>query len=221
MLKRNQAGLLGVTGLLLIVTVFLLVGALSFAVWAFAGRQDYKNNVGQKIAVAVAAAKQQEGAAKDQQYAEAQKQPLKTYSGPDAYGSLSISYPKTWSGYVDDSGNGQALVDGYFYPGVVPSITSQTSVFALRVQVLSQAYNQLVANLIVQQQAGKLSSVVYSLPKVPKVVGVEVSGSLPNNKSGTMVVLPLRDKTLEIWTEGGQFLSDFNSNILPHFSFSP
>jgi hypothetical protein len=36
-----------------------------------------------------------------------------------------------------------------------------------------------------------------------------------------MVVLPLRSQTVQIWTEGTQYVDDFNKLILPNFSFSP
>jgi hypothetical protein len=223
MIKHNQLGAVSSLGLYLVITVVLLIGAIAFGVWAFSGRADYKNNVAAKVAAAVAIAKQQENTADNAQFAAEEKSPLRTYNGPQAYGSLVVSYPKTWSAYVDDTGTGSALVDGYFYPGTVPSLTGTSSVFALRVQVLAQAYNAVVSGL---QQASSSATTpttitAYALPKVPQTVGVEVSGSLPNQMTGTMVILPLRDKTLEISTYGSQFLSDFNTNILPNFSFSP
>lgn len=221
MIKHNQDGAISGVAIALILAIVLLIGAIGFGVWAFSGRQDYKNNVDAKIAAAVTAAKQQESIIKDQQYTEAAKKPLRTYNGPEAYGSLVVNYPKTWSGYVDDSGSGNALVDGYFYPGIVPSIIAQTSVFALRVQVLGQSYSSVLSGFSGQQQAGQLTIAAYALPKVPKVVGVEVTGMISAGKNGTVVVLPLRDKTLEISTNGTAFLPDFNNNILPNFSFSP
>ncbi|HTB48918.1 MAG TPA: hypothetical protein VK712_02450 [Verrucomicrobiae bacterium] len=224
MIKHNQDGAVNGVVIALVLTVLLLVGAVAFGVWAYGGRQDYKNNVNAKISVAVTAAKAQEDQANTAQFNLAAEQPLRTYVGPEAYGSLVINYPKTWSGYVDASGtaaNG-ALVDGYFYPNVVPSITAVTSAFALHVQVLNQSYNQSLQSFASPPPQGQTRTVVpYALPKVPSVIGVEVSGVLTGTKVGTMVVLPLRSNTLEIWTDGNTFLSDFNNNILPNFSFSP
>lgn len=219
MMKHNQDG--SVVGVLLPVLLgILLVAAVIFGVWAFSSQQDYKKNVDAKVSAAVVVAKQQESTAKDVQFAEAEKSPLRAYNGPEAYGSLIVMYPKTWSAYVDDSGNGNSPVDGFFAPSVVPSITSQSSVFALRIQVESQSYSQTLQSLT-SQQGVQQTVKPYALPKVPSAVGVEINGLLNDGKSGTMVVLPLRDKTLEIWTEGSQFLPDFNTYILPNFSFSP
>jgi len=221
MVNHNQDG--DINGILvsLILLALLLIAAISFGTWAYSSRSTYKDHAQGLVNSAVAVAKQQESAAKDQEFAEAAKNPLKTYNGPQAYGSLVINYPKTWSGYVDDTGHGSALVDGYFAPGVVPSISDQASVFSLRVQVVNTPYSQVVQNFSGQQQSGKITIVAYALPQLPKVVGVEVNGQINNQNDETMVVLPLRAETLQIWTDGTQYLNDFNKYILPNFSFSP
>ena len=221
MIKHNQDGQVSAVTISLILSVVLLLGALGFAGWAFSGRQDYKNNTDQKITAAVAVAVQKADSAKDVAFAQAEKFPLRTYNGPEAYGSLSVQYPKTWSGYVDDTGNGGGLVDGYFYPGTVPSVTSPNSVFALRIQVLNLSYSQSLASLSAQQQGGKLNVSAYALPKVPKAVGVKAVGTFQNNTVGEMIVLPLRNQTLQISTQGTNFTDDFEKNILPNFTFVP
>jgi hypothetical protein len=200
MLNHNQDGASSV-GLSLVISIVLLVAAIGFGAWAYSGRQDYKNKVDSKISVAV----QQE------------KSPYSTYDGPEAYGSIVLQYPRTWSGYVDTSGSDYP-VDGYFNPGVVPSITSQSSVFALQVRVLNQSYSQTLQSL---QQNG-VTSQAYALPSLPKIVGVELSGPIASNQTNeTMVVLPIRADTIEISTDGTQYLNDFNNTILKYFSFSP
>lgn len=219
--KHNQDGAISGLAISLILTILLLIGAVAFGAWAFNGRQDYKNNVDGKISTAVTAALTKEDNKLNAKFAEEAKKPLRAYQGPEAYGSLMVSYPKTWSAYVDDTGRGNFLVDGYFAPGVVPSISDPNSVFALRVQVVNQTYAQILQSLAGQEQNGKLSASAYALPKFPKIVGVKVVGQINNSASVTMVILPLRSQTLEIWTQGTQYLSDFNDNILPNFSFSP
>lgn len=221
MIKHNQDGAVSGVVVSLIFTILLLIGAIAFGGWAYTERQDYKDNVEQKIAVAEQQAIKEEGIAKDKVFAERYKYPYDTYNGPEATGSLVIIYPKTWSGYVDDSGRGSALLDGFFKPGVVPSISDQNSVFALRTQVVSQSYSDFMQQVSSQQKAGKLKVTAYALPKVPKTVGVYATGEFDNKKSISMVVLPLRSQTLKIWTEGTTYLNDFNKIILPNFSFSP
>lgn len=220
-MKHNQNGAINILLVPFILAVLFLLGALGFAGWSFTSRQDYKNNVDQKISVAVELAKQQESTQKDKQFAEADKKPLKIYSGPQTSGSLVIKYPKTWSSYVDDTTNGSTPLNGYFYPGTVPSITARSSTFALRVQVLAQSYSDVLTTIAGQQRAGSLTIDAYKLPNVPSVVGVIVNGQIEAGKTVSMVILPLRDKTIEISTQGDQFRSDFTNNILPNITFSP
>ncbi len=222
MVKHNQNG--AVSGLVIsfVMVVVLLLGSIIFAAWAYKQQQLYKGNGDVRVAAAKKAATEAADAAKEKEFLERVKQPYKTYQGPEAVGSLVVQFPKTWSGYVDDVGSsGTADLDGYFSPGVVPSISNTNSVFALRIQVLPQPYDKVLESFDGQQQAGKLTIRAYSLPKLPKIIGVEVQGELVDQKNVTMVVLPLRADTLEISTQGNQYLNDFNTDILPNLSFSP
>lgn len=220
---QGQGGAVSGLAVSLILTVLLLVGALGFGVWAYSSRQDYKNNSDAKAAEAVKAALAREDIKKDKQFAEDYKKPLKTYQGPEAQGSLVIKYPKTWGGYADTTGNGDAALDAYFNPDVVPSISDENSTFALHVQVLNQSYSEVVSNFKDQlQNTDKPTKIsAYALPRLPKVVGVKVVGAISDTKDGTVIVLPLRSQALEIETDGSQYLHDFNDYILKNFTFSP
>jgi hypothetical protein len=223
MTKHNQDGAISGVALSLILCIILLFGALGFGIWAFMGRQDYKDHSDVKVAAAVKVAKEQESVAKDKQFAEEIKNPLATYNGPDAYGSLVIKYPKTWSGYVDENATSgsQNVLDAYFNPGVVPSINAQSSIFALRAQIINQSYSQVVNSFSQQQQQADVKISAYALPKLPKIVGIRATGTLADETQVDMVILPLRSQTVQIWTEGDQYENDFNTYILPNVTFSP
>lgn len=216
--KHNQDGAVNVLLIPLILASLFLMGALAFGFWAFGERQDYKNNSDEKVAAAVAVAKQQEGIVKDKQYAEAAKLPLKTYNGPEQSGSIALQYPKTWSAYVVAGSNGDASLDGYFNPDVVPSTDDENSTFALRLQVVDNPYSDELQDY---QGNEEVTIAPYALPKLPKVIGVRISGQIEENKKGSMVVLPVRDKTLKIFTESESYLNDFDNNILANLTFSP
>jgi hypothetical protein len=192
-------------------SVFFLVVAIVFGSWAYMQMLDYKNNSDAKVAVAVAQAKLDEDKVKDAAFAQAEKQPLTTYQGPSAYGSVSVSYPKTWSAYVD----------GYFNPSTVPDVNGSNSVFALRVQVVQDAYSDVVANFSSLVRNGKVTVSPYAVPKVSNVIGVRVDGQLAQKTNGSMIILPLRNTTLKVWTEAPQFENDLNTNILPNLTFRP
>lgn len=206
-----------------IAVVLLLLVSVGFGAWAFISRQDYKDNVETKIAAAVGIAQKQTATAKDNEFLEKEKLPLKYYKGPGTYGSVQISYPKTWSAFVTElSTSGGTPVEGYFHPNFVPSISQQTGTgFALRVQVVSTAYDQVLRQFENNAKTGKVKITAYSASKVPGTVGARVDGEIVSGKQGSMVLFPIRDKTLKVWTEATQFVGDFDSNILPNLSFVP
>ncbi len=222
MIKHNQDGAINGLVVSLVLTVLLLLGAMGFGYWAFSGRQDYKDHSDAKAAAAVKVAVAKNSTAKDKQFAEEAKNPLTSYSAPDAVGSLVIKYPKTWSGYVVPSLNsGTPTLKAYFNPGVVPSVGDNKAVFALQVEVLGKSYSQTLQEYTNGEHAGRLTASAYALPQLPNVVGTRVHGTLTNGTIANIVVVPLRSESIRITTQGNQFLNDFNNYILPNFSFSP
>lgn len=221
MIKLNQNGAVGGLMISFVLAVLMLLGAIGFGAWAFMSRQDYKDNVDAKISAAVEVAKKEEAKKKDAEFVEAEKKPLRTYNGPEAYGSMAVQYPKTWSGYVNETGQGAGtLLDGYFYPGIVPATNDKSNSFALRIQVVGESYDSVVKSYSkVRDDAPSIDA--YSLSKLPDVVGVRITGKLTKELDGDMVILPLRSQTVKIWTEGSEFTDDFETLILPNFSFSP
>ncbi len=206
----------------LIVTVVLFIAAVSFGVWAFNGRQDYKDHSDKKVSEAVAVAKKETQATDAVKYAEEAKNPYKTHIGPAAYGNINVVYPKTWSAYIiEHTGNTGAPMDDYFHPDAVPDITDENNAFALHVEVVTQTYSQVMSQFTGLAQTKKVVVTPYKLPKVQNVIGSRVDGQITSRKQGSMIVLPLRNVTLEISTEAEAFEADFNNIILPNISFSP
>lgn len=216
----------GEINILLVPFIFLFlffVAAAGFGLWAYTGREDYKSNTDQKIVAAVKVARQQQNDLDAKASAEADKQPLKTYDGPELYGGIHVSYPKTWSGYVNDTATASPYVDAYFEPNVVPSLGDQNSTFALRIQIVDQSYSSVVSGFSGQVSDKSVTATPFSYPKVSSVVGVRFDGAINSGKklTGSIVVVPIRDKTLEIWTENTAYSTDFNNFVLPSVSFSP
>ena len=214
--------------LIRIILTVLLLAAVGFGAWAFSGRQDYKNNADAKIAVAVAAAQKAEDAKQLQNYNQQLKQPYKTYTGSSTFGSITFSYPLTYSAYIDTTSDSQPI-EGYFHPSVVPGIESGTA-FALRVELVDTAYIQVVGQFSSDIQQGTLTSAAYVPPKLKGVANVQpgtlLTGQIGqdskgNTQNGEMVIIPVRDKTLQIYTESDNFLSDFNNIVLPSLTFQP
>lgn len=205
----------------LIVVFVLFIAAAGFGVWAFMGRQDYKDNSDQKSAAAAQEARVKTQAEDAAKYAEEAKSPYKTFIGPPDFGSITVQYPKTWSAYAVQGARGSTPLDAYFHPDVVPDVNAEASVFALRIEVVDQAYDQVLNQFESGVEAGEVSVAPYKLAKVPSVIGSRVTGQIESDKRGTMVLFPLRNVTLKVWTETDQYLGDFDNIILPNMTFVP
>jgi hypothetical protein len=217
----KQGGYVSATLLSLIIAIVFLVGSLGFGAWAFTSRQDYKYNSDQKASAAAEAAKKATQEADAAKFAEEAKNPLKTYKGPDQFGGVTVAYPKTWSGYVIIENSGGTPVDNYYHPDVVPDTNEQANAFGLRVQVVEESYDKVLSSYGSDVKAGRLAASQFVFPQVASIVGTRFDGEVETDKQGSLVVVPMRNLTLKVWTESPVYLADFNNIILPNLVFSP
>ncbi len=221
-MNRNQSGSVVSTGLIVFL-VIALASALIFGGWAFMGKQDYKNNSDQKATAAAEAAKKVQAAELQKAFAEQESRPTKTYKGSTTYGTVTFDYPKTWSGYVDES-TANEPINGYFYPGIVPGLQSKTA-YGLRVELVGTDYTSILQQHDSQIKDGSAKASAYVPPKMTGVANVQpgtrLDGALDQNTKGAMVIIKVRDKTLLIYTESNDFLSDFNNTVLASLTFAP
>ena len=204
-----------------VIVLLLFVGSLVFALWAFGQMQDYKNNSDKKAVAAVAVANEAQKKALEAEFSEKEKSPFTSYTSPSQYGSVKLVYPKTWSAYVAEGTNSANPIDGYFNPNFVPSTTGKNS-YILRAQIVSQPYQSVVATYNDRAKQGKITVTAYKPEQVASTTpGVRLDGQIDTDKTGAMVILPLRDKTLKIWTENQAAVADFNNTVLKNLSYSP
>lgn len=211
--------------LTIVILTLLLIGSLIFGGWAYAGRQSYKNDSDKKAAVAVEAAKKEQTAQLQAQFAEQSKSPNKTFTGSPTYGSITFNYPKTWSAYLD-SNNTSEPINGYFHPDVVPGTQSKVA-FALRVELVNTDYSQIVQQFTNSSQK-KVTASAYLPPKMNGVAnaqpGTLFTGAINNQdqtQNGALLAIKVRDKTLEISTQSNDYMDDFNNIILASLTFAP
>lgn len=221
MSKLNQRGAMNLLLIPLILMVVLFVGAAGFGIWAFTSRADYKNNSDQKAALAADQAREDQEQIDATKYAEEAKKPYDTYIGPAPFGNITVNYPKTWSAYVVEQDKGSSPVNGYFQPKTVPSVTNQDNNFALRVELVNTSYQAVLEQFGPRIDAGEATIQPYTLAKVPSVVGSRIEGQITARKQGSMIVMPLRNMTLKIWTESTDFRGDLDTHILPNLTFVP
>jgi hypothetical protein len=201
----------------------LFVSLLVFGFWSFSQMQDYKNNSDKKSEAAVTKAIEQDRKVQEEKFNEKEKSPYKTYTTPSQYGSVKVVYPKTWSSYVVEQNGTSNPVDSYFYPDFVPGVNANnTTSYILRLQVSGNQYKN---ELTKYDSLAKLGKVKVS-PYIPEGIagataGVRVQGQIDTNKKGAMIIVPLRDKVLKIWTENEAAIGDFNNIVLKNLSYSP
>lgn len=212
----------------LITTVLLvlgLIGALGFGGWAFMSRTDYKSNSDKKSALAVTKALEEQKIKTDAEFVEKEKSPYDTYSSPAVSGSIKMQYPKTWSAYITEQSTGSSPIVGYLHPNFVPNVQDNTIAFALRLEVVNTTYSDALKQFDSYITQGSVKVAPFSFPNVPTALGTKMTGQIkPGSEKvqGTLILMPLRDKTIKLWTESNSaFGNDFNTAVIPNFTFVP
>lgn len=217
----NQRGAINVLLIPLILVVVFFFGATGFGVWAFMSRSEYKDRSDQKSAIAVQAAQEEQKSVDAAKYDEDSKKPFDTFIGAAAFGNVTINYPRTWSAYIIENDRGSNPLTAYFQPKFVPNVTNGANSFALRVELISTSYQGALDQFKSRIASAEVTAKPYTLAKVPSVVGTRIEGQITATKQGAMVILPIRNMTLRIWTESNDFKGDLDTNILPNITFVP
>lgn len=204
----------------IVILTLLFIGALIFGFWAYGERNDYRDNVQSKVGEAVETANEELREDLESEFLEREKSPFRIYNGPGEFGSVRISYPKTWSAAVDERGSGGTPVEGVFHPNVVPGERSDTAV-ALKFEVIEQSYDRVLRSYESDARRGRVRISPYNAPEMPGILGARIDGEIERNFQGSAVVFPLRDKTLRFSTLSPQFVPDFNNIILANLEFTP
>lgn len=208
--------LLPITIILGVLFFFTLI----FAFWAFAQMQDYKNNSDKKAAAAVIKAEASQETKLNAEFAEKEKSPYKTYQSTADFASVKIVYPKLWGSHVDETSQGGTPVNGFFHPNFVPRLTGDMPI-ALRVQVVSTPYAQSLKQYESNVAAGTAKAKPITVEGVKGVTGMRFDGKISAQYTGSVVLFPVRDKTLKIWTEIPGNVADLDNIVLKNLTFSP
>lgn len=192
-----------------IVLVVLFVGAGSFAIWSFVNYNEQKSNVDAKVSLAVAEAKRVQVEEDERKFAEREKQPNRVFVGPEDYGRLTFSYPKTWSTYVDRDASKGGAYQAYLHRDVVPPVSSVQQ-YMLRVSIEDKNYDNVIRTYEGRVEKGQLRS---STASFNGHTAARFDGDLTNNIRGAAVVFKVRDKTVTLQTDADQFKSDFDALV--------
>lgn len=213
MRKLNQTGILNPLLIPLIIAGIVLIVASVMAVVYYGKFVDQRDNNQPRIESAVKDAEEEQRKELEEDFADREKLPTKSYTSPTELGSVKLTFPKTWSGYVDINGN--AGIDYYGHPNYIPSKNVN---YALRMSVINKAFADEMRIYEPQLKKGELKA---SSVQVSGVKGSRLDGFLKKDQEGSLVIFPLRDKTLKVWTENVEFRGDFDKIVLPGLTFVP
>lgn len=211
MRHMNQKGVMNPLLVPLILAVVFVIGTSVGMFMYYSKYIDQKDNVDAKIESAVELAESEQKTKLEAEFREKEKLPNKTYTTPAIYGSVKLTYPKTWSGFVSDSGS---TLEYYSHPDVVPSKNVN---YALRMTVSEKAFATEIKRYEALVKKGDLTAQSIS---VSGTTGTRFDGLLKQDQEGILVMFPLRDTTLKVWTENKDYKGDFE-NILKLLTFVP
>lgn len=217
--KLNNDGAVSPLLPALILATVLFVGTLVFAIGRNSEVNDYKQNMDEKVAAKVAEESKLIDEQKQAEFDEKEKAPYTFWQSPTQYGSIKVGFPKTWSYYLalDQAAGSRDPIDLYAHPDYVPEI-SKDERYALRITLTSDDYNKVLDEY---RKKSEKEGLQIGTVQVSNVSGIKVRGNIEKEISGTMVVFPIRDKVLKVWTESQDYESDFDNIILKNLSFIP
>jgi hypothetical protein len=206
---KNEQG--GVSGSMIAIVglVVLVVVAGSLAIWAYISYTEQKTDVDGKINLAVAKAKNDQQTDDDKKFAEREKEPNRTFVGPDNFGRLTFSYPKTWSVFVSEDGADTNSYHAYLNPISVPPL-SEKQQYSLRVTIEQKDYDQVVKTYQEKVRKGDLRA---SATSANGHNGTRLDGTFTKNIRGAAVIYQIRDKTVTLRTDADTFKPDFEALI--------
>lgn len=198
----------GLVAMSLLGLVAVVLAGLS--VWLFLQFNEQKSNVDGKVQLAEVNAKRVQQEEDDKKFAEREKEPNREFVGPDDYGRLTFSYPKTWSVYVDKNGANGGAYEAYLHPITVPPVGQSNQLFALRVVIEDKDFDKVVAEYDSLVKKGDLKS---SATSSNGVNGTRLDGQFTKDRRGAVVIYKVRDKTVSIFTDADTFKPDFETLI--------
>ncbi len=210
----------GVSNPLLVMCILLGVLALVLGgafIWAYSSYIDHKDNVTAKVEDAVTEAVNNQIEADKKDFLEKEKQPYNKLTGPEDLGSVSFSYPKTWSVYIARDGLRGESYEAYLNPGAVPAVSLSTP-FATRLIISNDIYEAYLRRYDGMLKKGDLRSNPIT---INNLTGVKLDGKFSTTRSGAMVVLKIRDKTVVVASDSTEFTKDFDEIVVPSIDFNP
>ena len=207
-IKRDVAGL--VKTIVIIILSLIALTFIGLFIWIFSEYDRVQLDVNGQIEEAVAEAKDEQAAKDEAEFLQREKYPYRTFKGPADYGELTFEYPKTWSVYVEADATKGGDYYAFFNPIEVSTVSDDT-INALRVSILTTAYDEVVADYQrdVERRDSNLVAEAVEYNGIPMM---RYTGTIPGTElSGIIVVFKIRDKTVVMQTDSMLFEGDYTT----------
>lgn len=201
--------------IVIVLLTLLLIGAGLLAIYFYNEYKVASTNVEAQVDAAVLTREQEITDKLEAEFAEREKNPYSTLTGPSDYGSVSFKYPKTWSVYIARDASKGGNFEAYLHPSEVPEISNGT-ILALRMTISSDTFEGVSDRYKRLVQDGKLSSSIISIQGTD---ATRYDGQFDNNYVGSVVIFKIRDKTVTLQTDAEIYREDF-TNIINTVSFN-
>ena len=205
--KKDYSGL--IKTICLVFTSLLSIGFLILFIMMYVNWNDAKTDVDGKVDLAVSKSENELRERLENEFAEREKSPFKTFAGPTDFGALTFEYPKTWSVYVPDDASRADDFHAYFNPSQV-NVVRDSTVMALRVSIVNTLTDEVKEDYTDKVEDGEmqLSS------RVVNGANVDIfTGLLDSDLYGIVCIFKIRDKTAIIQTDAMIFENDFYTLI--------
>ena len=156
----------------------------------------------------------------EEQFAKKLNADFRTYTAPEAAGSFTIDIPKSWSLTTtpEDSGN---TISGIAMPDEVNTKLTQ---YALRFALAEKSIDSLKKPLdtLAQEKVVAKRKITAEETTVSGIKGMRYTGQIGTKiPNGTIVMVPLRDKTFTIQTDDNATYIDVFNAIVKNVHLNP
>ena len=195
---------------LIVFLTLIAIGAGLGAVYFYNEYKVAKTDVDSQIADAVLDHEKELTAKLEADFAEREKSPFRTFTGPADYGSVSFKYPKTWSAYIDKDASKGGDFQAYLHPAEVSPVSSDSTLNALRVYIETDTFESVSGRYKDVLERNEAKSSVIS---VNGTDATRIDGKLDREIVGSVVIFKLRDKTVLFQTDAEIYRDDFDTII--------
>lgn len=199
-----------------VIAVILLILTIIFGAKAFINDGDLEEATKKGQQQGAEAQK----AADEKAYTAEKNSDLRTYTAPDYAGKFKVSIPKSWSIVItpnDGSNTLSALSSPDYVENKLDIYALRFSLINKQIENVKQSFDSLTKEKDPKKRKLNVEEVTVSGIKGYKFTG-QISSKIPN---GTLVLVPLRDKTFSIQTDDNdQYLAVFNS-IVANLGLNP